>query len=366
MKKIISLLLVFVLACTALVSCGGGGGEQTSDPDTILNIDPNLSVDAGYGLDGKTPTDASNFKFKELADGTIAITGSYIDKLKDLKEVVVPAVINGKKVSTLGESALANLTGVETITIGGYVTEIQAYAFRDCGRLTSIKLPDFVKTLGEGVFSGCGALKDIELPMSVETLGARVFEKTAITSFVIPNSVSKVGGYTFVGCESIAEVQFSKRMTEIPERMFMGCNTLNNTIGSEGFVIPENIKSIGTEAFFGCLKIKSVSIPEGVTKIGKKAFDTCRMLASVTIPSTVTFIGDNAFNTCTKLSEVTFLCAGNKDVVTIGKDLFRDTKKVEAFNVVAGSAAEEHCKAWKQQINDEKLKGYNDTPINVK
>ena len=82
MKKIISLLLIFVLACAMLVSCGEP--ENPVDPDAILNIDPNLPVEEGFGLDGKTPTELSNFKYKELSDGTVAITGCYIDKMNTL------------------------------------------------------------------------------------------------------------------------------------------------------------------------------------------------------------------------------------------------------------------------------------------
>ncbi len=365
MKKIISLLLIFVLACAMLVSCGET--EPPVDPDAILNIDPNLPVEEGFGLEGKTPTDLALFKTEELADGTVKIKGCKIEDMNKLEEVVVPAVINGKKVSVIGESAFANLNNVKTIIIGDYVTEIQAYAFRDCAKLATIKLPAYVKTLGEGAFSGCSSIEKMDfLPMSVETLGARVFENcTKLTNVIIPNSVSKVGAYTFVGCSNIVEVTFSKRMTEIPERMFMGCKTLSNTPGAEAcIVLPEGITSIGQYAFFECQFLTSITIPEGVTKIGKNAFDTCRRLERITIPSTVTSIGEKAFNTCNKLVEVTFLCG--KDA-KIGANLFTDSKKIETFNVKAGSSAETYCKDWEATIKaDSKLdKSYEDFVINV-
>lgn len=365
MKKIISLLLVFVLACGMLASCNGPEQPPVTDPDGILTLDPNLPVEEGFGLDGKTPTDIKLFKYKELEDGTISITGAYIEEMNKLTELVVPAVIDGKKVSTIGESAFANLSNIETLVIGDYVTDIQAMAFRDCAKLASIKLPKYVKTIGMGVFSGCNGLSVIDfLPMSVEELGERVFENcTGLTKVIIPDSVSKVGGYTFVGCGNIIEVQFSKRMTEIPERMFLGCTTLKNSIGSErGFVIPEGITTIGQYAFFECQGLVSISIPNTVTKIGKNAFDTCRVLGEITIPESVTSIGANAFNKCTKLKSVTLQGGAN---VTYGKDLFVDSKRIETFNVKAGSSAETYCNAWKQQIKDSKLKGYTDFAINV-
>ena len=58
--------------------------------------------------------------------------------------------------------------------------------------------------------------------------------------------------------------------------------------------IPENITSIGANAFDGCA-FTSISIPTSVTTIGKGAFRRCYKLTSFTIPSSVTSIGEIAF-----------------------------------------------------------------------
>ena len=60
-------------------------------------------------------------------------------------------------------------------------------------------------------------------------------------------------------------------------------------------VIPNNVTSIGQDAFNRCYSLKSVMIPDGVTSIGRYAFEYCSGLTSVTIPYSVTEIGVGAF-----------------------------------------------------------------------
>ena len=55
-------------------------------------------------------------------------------------------------------------------------------------------------------------------------------------------------------------------------------------------VIPNSVKSIGSEAFYDCKNLSSVTIPNSVKTIGIATFEGCSSLASVIIPNSVTTI----------------------------------------------------------------------------
>lgn len=62
--------------------------------------------------------------------------------------------------------------------------------------------------------------------------------------------------------------------------------------------IPDNVTSIGDEAFYDCKSLTSIMISDSVTEIGFLAFGGCRNLTSITIPDSMTRIGSNAFGGC--------------------------------------------------------------------
>ena len=71
----------------------------------------------------------------------------------------------------------------------------------------------------------------------------------------------------------------------------------------EHIVIPESIdgrqvRTIGSEAFYGQDSLSSVNIPTGVQNICSNAFADCTNLTFTSIPSTLTNIGASAFSGC--------------------------------------------------------------------
>ena len=67
-------------------------------------------------------------------------------------------------------------------------------------------------------------------------------------------------------------------------------------------VIPDSVKYISDQAFYGNNLITSVVIPDSVVRIGKGAFGICENLSEVSIPESVTVIDDNAFSGCDNLT----------------------------------------------------------------
>ena len=46
--------------------------------------------------------------------------------------------------------------------------------------------------------------------------------------------------------------------------------------------LPDEVKRIGADAFYGCKRLRSISLPDGITKIGANAFLDCNSLSFFT------------------------------------------------------------------------------------
>ncbi len=66
----------------------------------------------------------------------------------------------------------------------------------------------------------------------------------------------------------------------------------------------QKITSIGSSAFEGYSKLKSIIISDSITSIGNSAFACCNGLTSITIPEGVTSIGESAFKDCSNIEEI--------------------------------------------------------------
>ena len=75
-------------------------------------------------------------------------------------------------------------------------------------KLSSVKLPQSLKTIGNMAFDGCSNLKEIEIPNGIETIGRTAFRNCALTSLVIPESVKSIADYAFDNCKHLMEVFF--------------------------------------------------------------------------------------------------------------------------------------------------------------
>ena len=170
------------------------------------------------------------------------------------------------------------------------VTSIGNSAFEDCTGLTSVTIPASVTSIGNSVFNGCSYLASINVDANNANYASDdgvLFnkDKTTVirypigksgTSYTIPASVESIGNSAFEDCRGLTSVN-----------------------------IPASVTSIGNSAFSGCGGLTSVNIPASVTSIGESAFIACSRLTSVNIPACVTSIGESAFKLCIKLVSIT-------------------------------------------------------------
>ena len=197
------------------------------------------------------------------------------------------------------------------------VTSIGESAFLNCSGLTSIEIPNSVTSIGESAFRGCRGLTSVTIPNSVTSIGYRAFLNcSGLTSIEIPNSVTSIGGSAFRGCSGLTSVTIGNSVTSIGDDAFYGCYGLTSvTIGN-------SVTSIGGSAFMNCSGLTSIEIPNSVSSIGDSAFKNCDGLTSVTIGNGIKSIGNNAFFRCTQLTD--FYCFA-ESVPTTGSDVFYDS-----------------------------------------
>ena len=93
--------------------------------------------------------------------------------------------------------------GCKNTTIPNNVTSIGDTAFFECTGLTSITIPSSVTSIGNSAFSGCTGLTSITIPSSVTRIGRSTFyECTGLTSIMIPSSVTSIDSWAFGGWTS--------------------------------------------------------------------------------------------------------------------------------------------------------------------
>ena len=174
-------------------------------------------------------------------------------------------IVFADSVTSIGERAFCDCSGLTSVTIPNSVTSIGKYAFHGSG-LTSIEIPNSVTEIKTGAFSYCRDMASVTIPNSVTSIGAAAFQMCGIISLTIPNSVTSIGENAFTYCSLITSISIGNSVESIGRAAFAWCRGLTS------IYIPSSVTSIGERAFCGCTGLTSVSIPNSVISIGKEAF----------------------------------------------------------------------------------------------
>ena len=209
------------------------------------------------------------------------------------------------------------------IPIDGSVTIIGPFAFAGCEGLTSISIPDTIKSIAEGAFSNCENLekvyiKDIAAWCAISFSNASAnplyhahnlyLNGKLMTELVVPDNVPSVGSYAFYGCQEIKSINIGKGVRNIGSSVFVKCGKIESIKVSEDNTTyrSENNCLIKMSTKYVVLGCKNSVIPTdgSIVGIGSSAFHSCAGLKNLTIPDSIKTINDGAFSDCTGLKRV--------------------------------------------------------------
>ena len=222
------------------------------------------------------------------------------------------------KVTELGSNCLQFKNDLYSIVIPEGVEKLGFKAFYACQKLTDIDLPLSLKEIGDGgglAFEACTDLekghfviKDLKWWCSMVIKGIysnpiyyakHIYDTNnqEITDLVIPEDITSIGYNAFCRCEGLKSVTFHDKLTNMGGHAFAYCTGLTNV------EIPASLKVIDEYTFYYCSNLATVTIPEGIETIGFDAF-THSGLKTLTLPSTIRDMMQS-FVSCEQLETLT-------------------------------------------------------------
>lgn len=324
----------------------------------------------------------AGLEYEETDDGGIRIT-KY--KWTSAKHVEVPAEIDGKPVTEIGEECF-KYCYCDTVSLPDTIVKIDERAFMFCAYVQEITIPPHCEYIGTHAFDSCERLKTINLPESLTFIGFSAFDDTPfnetltdkfvilgdhllyrynedesevtipdgvkyigeyafefkkLKSVKIPDSVKEIYEFAFEGCDDLAKIDVPENIEAIApnavantkwqldskdEFIVLGKILLNYTGDENEVTVPDGIRVISRQVFNFCENLMTVHLPDSVEIIGEGAFARCPQLQIVELGENVQVIGRKAFESCRLLSYVRF----GHQLREIGEDAFLECYKLES------------------------------------
>ena len=307
-KSLFAMLLAVVLVASCLVYAGGTEAQAASS-ESDFTLESGM-ITAYYGTD---------------------------------EEVVIPSTIGGETVKGIAQTAFWEVEGLVSVDIPATVELIEQYAFCYCSDLEEVIFRGKVAKVEAEAFSDCGYFLTVKCQKQYGSYYEGLDEMTnwgyevnacladeggsaepkpepkpepTVTAKDIFGLEETTGGWKVTGYDvekggkevTVPAEYDGKPIVEIGDEAF---SLKKANVGFKNWItsitLPDTIKTIGYQAFYGCSKVAEIVLPEGLESIGKEAFRYCNNLKEINVPSTVSSIGEIAF----KQSRAAYLKAIN-------------------------------------------------------
>lgn len=215
-----------------------------SDNTDIDNLEFELSDEISASVDsvndGVQETETNIVSYSDgITGGSIKFdknSGTITGCDSTVTQVVIPKIIDGVKVTKIGD-----------------------YAFNGCNSLTEITFNGQITKIGNSAFLRTN-ISEIELDNTLVEIGDTAFSNSSLESIVIPDSVKVIGLYAFEWSKNLKSVKIGNGVEKIPDNCFYGCSELENV------ELSDSVKYIGAWSFYDYKGSKFV-FPKNVEKI---------------------------------------------------------------------------------------------------
>lgn len=256
-----------------------GGNDFTSCPKlSSLTIDEGNTVyDSRNNCNAIVYTKYNTVMYgcnsSTIPEGIVAIADAAFYECTGLKSISFPSTL-----TSIGEQSFCGCTSLSSIFISAGLTDIGDEAFNDCPNIESIavdsnnKLYDsrndcnaLIETASNTLIMGCG--KTV-IPEGVVTIGASAFDGCKVlTSITLPNTVKTIG-YNAFGFSSIQTFDGGNSLVTISDQAFEYCTNLKSV------TVPSTLTSIGMRAFIGCQSLTDFINYSKTPQTINKTFDS--------------------------------------------------------------------------------------------
>lgn len=367
-KRVLSLLLCFVLAAGLLSVCAPPAQAGTiadafelfiKQPGQIKKL---FNREVAHGDCGPAGDEASvHYKIYEVTNPTVVQDNPFLQQIWQIHDYREDAQYYGVYIFGDGKMADYAATGQKAPWMGN----VEVTEYNDKGQVLGTTV---VENLGEEylalayIADGTDEEWDgrTERYSGVTNVGAYAFKDCRyLTCMFLNDDITTISDHAFYKGEYLSAINMPRKLELIDKYAFYGCDTLT-------FVRARNcsrLRRIEDHAFYSCTMLAELRLPEGLTYIGPWAFAWDRILGqedttlglpsslqtintgafafvnhhkNLNIPANVTSIGDYAFMCDYYMNNLTFSPGDKK--LTIGKAAFfgdNHMKSVDLSNRVA-------------------------------
>ena len=156
------------------------------------------------------------------------------------------------------------------------------------------------------IYSYVGSDTDVTVPSEIKgkpvtTLHGTFSGKKTVKKVTVPEGVRLIEYNAFFGCTALTTVVLPSSLEEMTEYTFYECTNLK-TVSLD--TANSKLAKIGRYSFAYCEKLTGFDIPSSLKELEEGVFSHCLGLKKIIIPDTVEKIDKDAFCGCTNVTEI--------------------------------------------------------------